>query len=77
MVSKKIKQVMKLKKVTNVQLAEHLGMLPQSLANKFSRDSISASELIDILDFMGCRLTIELEPDMNIKFTKDDIKGDK
>jgi hypothetical protein len=77
MVSKKIKQVMKLKKVTNVQLAEHLGMLPQSLANKFSRDSISASELIDIFDFMGCRLTIELEPDMSIKFTKDDIKGDK
>lgn len=75
MVSKKIKQVMKLKKITNVQLAEHLGILPQSLANKFSRDSISASELIDMLDFMGCRLTIELEPDMNIKFTREDIKG--
>lgn len=77
MVSKKIKQVMKLKKINNVQLAEHLGILPQSLANKFSRDSISVSELIDILDFMGCRLTIELEPDMNIKFTMDDIKWDK
>lgn len=76
MVSSKIKQVMKLKKITNIQLAEHLGILPQSLANKFSRDSISASELIDILDFMGCRLTIELEPDMNIKFTKLDIKED-
>lgn len=76
MVSSKIKQVMKLKKITNVQLADHLGILPQSLSNKFSRDSISASELIDILDFMGCRLTIELEPDMNIKFTKLDIKGD-
>lgn len=75
MVSKKIKRVMKLKKITNVQLAEHLGILPQSLANKFSRDSISVSELIDMLDFMGCRLTIELEPDMNIKFTKEDIKG--
>lgn len=77
MVSKKIKQVMKLKKITNIQLAEHLGILPQSLANKFSRDSISVSELIDMLDFMGCRLTIELEPDMNIKFTKEDIKGNQ
>lgn len=77
MVSKKIKRVMKLKKITNVQLAEHLGILPQSLANKFSRDSISVSELIDMLDFMGCRLTIELEPDMNIKFTKEDIKANQ
>ena len=33
MVSDKIKQIMKMKKVTSVQLAQHLGMLPQSLAN--------------------------------------------
>ena len=46
MVSDKIKQIMKMKKVTSVQLAQHLGMLPQSLANKFSRGSISADELI-------------------------------
>ncbi len=75
MVSKKIKQVMKLKKITNTKLAEHLGILPQSLANKFSRDSISASELIDILEFMNCRLVIELEPDMIIRFSTDDIKS--
>ena len=31
MVSDKIKQIMKMKKVTSVQLAQHLGMLPQSL----------------------------------------------
>lgn len=65
---------MKIKKVTNIQLANHLGILPQSLANKFSRDSISASELIDMLEFMGCKLTVELEPDMNIKFTREDIE---
>lgn len=75
MVSKKIKQIMKIKKVTNLQLAEHLGILPQSLANKFSRDSISASELIDMLEFMGCHLVVELNPDMNIKFNQDDIKN--
>lgn len=74
MVSKKIKRIMKIKKVTNIQLASHLGILPQSLANKFSRDSISASELIDMLEFMGCKLTVELEPDMNIKFTREDIE---
>ena len=74
MVSKKIKQIMKHKKVTTVQLAEHLDMLPQSLSNKFSRDSISLKEAIDILDFLGCKLVVELEPDMIIKFNVDDLE---
>lgn len=74
MVSKKIKQIMKYKKVTTSQLAEHLGMLPQSLSNKFSRDSISLKEAIDILEFLGCKLVVELEPDMIIKFTPEDIR---
>lgn len=74
MVSKKIKQIMKYKKVTTVQLAEHLGMLPQSLSNKFSRDSISLKEAIDILEFLGCKLVVELEPDMVIKFNNEDIQ---
>lgn len=74
MVSDKIKQIMKMKKVTNVQLANHLGMLPQSLANKFSRGSISADELIQILDLLECQLIIEPKPDVLIKLTTDDIK---
>ena len=74
MVSKKIKQIMKYKKVTTVQLAEHLDMLHQSLSNKFSRDSISLKEAIDILDFLGCKLVVELEPDMIIKFNIDDLE---
>ena len=74
MVSDKIKQIMKMKKVTNVQLANHLGMLPQSLANKFSRGSISADELIQILDFLECQLIIEPKPDVLIELTTDDIK---
>lgn len=74
MVSKKIKQIMKYKKVTTVQLAEHLDMLPQSLSNKFSRDSISLKEAIDILDFLGCKLVVELEPDMIIKFNIEDLE---
>ncbi len=74
MVSKKIKQIMKYKKVTTVELAEHLGMLPQSLSNKFSRDSISLKEAIDILEFLGCKLVVELEPDSFIKFSQSDIE---
>lgn len=74
MVSKKIKQIMKYKKVTTVELAEHLGMLPQSLSNKFSRDSISLKEAIDILEFLGCKLVVELEPYSVIKFSQSDIE---
>lgn len=76
MVSKKIKQIMKYKKITTVQLADHLGMLPQSLSNKFSRDSISLKEAIGILEFLGCKLTVELEPDLIVKFNMDDLKED-
>ena len=74
MVSDKIKQIMKIKKITSVQLANHLDMLPQSLANKFSRGSISADELIQILDFLECQLIIEPKPDVLIKLTTDDIR---
>ena len=74
MVSKKIKQIMKYKKVTTVELAEHLGMLPQSLSNKFSRDSISLKQAINILEFLGCKLVVELEPDSVVKFNQSDIE---
>lgn len=73
MLSDKIKQVMKYKKVSNVQLAKHLGILPQSLSNKFSRDSLSLKDTIDILDILGCKLVIELDPDHIVKFSKSDI----
>lgn len=74
MVSKKIKQIMKYKKVTTVELAEHLGILPQSLSNKFSRDSISLKEAINILEFLGCKLVVELDPDSVVKFNQSDIE---
>lgn len=74
MVSQKIKQVMKYKKITSVQVANHLGISPQSMANKFSRNSFSLQEAIDVLEFLGCRLVIEIEPDHVLKFTTDDIK---
>lgn len=74
MVSKKIKQIMKYKKITTVELAEHLGILPQSLSNKFSRDSISLKEAIDILEFLGCKLVVELDPDSVVKFNQSDIE---
>lgn len=74
MVSQKIKQIMKMKKVTNVQVAEHLRTSPQALANKFSRESLSAEELICILDFLECQIAVEAFPDIIVKFNSNDLK---
>ena len=74
MVSSKIKQIMRMKKVTNIQLAEHLGTSPQALANKFSRDSLSAEEMISILLFLDCQITVEALPDIIVKFNSSDLK---
>lgn len=74
MVSQKIKQIMKMKKVTNVQVAEHLRTSPQALANKFSRESLSAEELISILDFLKCQIAVEAFPDIIVKFNSNDLK---
>ena len=74
MVSQKVKQIMKLKKITNVQVAEHLGTSPQALANKFSRETLSANELIAILDFLGRQIAVEAIPDVIVKFNIDDVR---
>ena len=74
MVSQKIKQIMKMKKVTNVQVAGYLGTSPQALANKFSRETLSADEMISILEFLGCRIVVETIPDIVVQFNTGDLK---
>ena len=74
MVSDKIKQVMKEKGVKVNQLAEYMGIKPQSVTNKFSRDSWSAQDLISVFDFLGCQLSVEYKPDTKIVFPMDDIQ---
>lgn len=73
MVSDKIKQIMKEKGVKVNQLAEYMGVKPQSVTNKFSRDSWSVQDLISVLDFLGCQLTVEYKLDTKITFTMSDI----
>lgn len=73
MVSEKIKSIMKEKHITNIALAEHLNITPQSLSNKFYRDSWSAQDLISVLDFLDCQLVIETKPYNKIILTLEDI----
>lgn len=74
MVGDKIKQIMKEKGVRVNQLAEYMGVKPQSVTNKFARDSWSAQDLISVLDFLGCQLSVEYKPDTKLYFSMDDIK---
>lgn len=76
MIANKIKSIMKDKHITNVQLAKHLGMSPQSLSNKFYRDSFSSQDLITILDYLDCELFISSKPDTRVMLTLDDVKRD-
>ena len=62
MVSDVIKKIMKDKGITGKQLAEYIGMSPQSLTNKFSRDTWQVDELISILEFLDCKLVIQPNP---------------
>ena len=74
MISDKIKQVMKDKGVKVNQLAEHMGVKPQSITNKFARDSWSVQDLILVLDFLDCQLVIEPKPDVKILLSMSDVK---
>lgn len=70
MVSGIIKSIMKEKGITGKQLAEHLCMSPQSLANKFSRDTWQVDELISVVEFLDCQLIILPKPDVQYILSK-------
>lgn len=72
MVAEKLNYIMREKHITKLALAKHLGMLPQSLSNKFLRDSFSTQDLVTILDFLDCQLVIESKPDIKIVLSADE-----
>ncbi|WKY47065.1 helix-turn-helix domain-containing protein [Eubacteriaceae bacterium ES3] len=74
-VSDKIKSLLQLKGVKNKDLAEHLGITPQSMRNKFTRGSFSADDLINISDFLGCKLYFDVDEDVKISLTTDDLRN--
>lgn len=75
MVSDKIKQIMKLKGVKVNQLAEYMSVKPQSVTNKFARDSWSVQDFVSVMDFLDCQVVVEPKPDMKIILSLEDIKN--
>lgn len=60
-VAKTVKAVLSLKGKRQTDLAEHFNMKPQSMANKMSRDSFSAEDLIKVAEFACCRIAFVLD----------------
>ena len=74
-VTEKVKALLSIKGKKNIELAEHLGMSPQSLQNKLNRSSFSAEDLIKIADFTGATLAFEVNDNQKSVFENTDIRG--
>lgn len=70
MVSDAIKAIMKSKGLNNIQMAELLGIKPQSFTNKLFRDTYTVDELIKILDILDCKLIIQPNPEITYTLSK-------
>lgn len=73
-VTDKIKALLSIKGKKNIDLAEYLGISPQSMQNKLSRGSFSAEDLIKIADFLECRLEFTIDENQKIVLGMDDIR---
>lgn len=73
MVSEKVKALLNLTGKKQADLAAHMGIAAQSVANKMQRDSWSAKDLANIADFVGGKLSISLPDGQQIYIT---ISGD-
>ena len=76
-VTEKIRALLSIKGKKNIELAEYLGMTPQSLQNKLSRGSFSAEDLIKIADFAGASLAFEVNDHQKILFESTDARSKK
>lgn len=74
-VTEKVKALLSIKGKKNVELAEYLGIAPQSLQNKLNRGSFSAEDLIKIADFTGTSLAFEVGEKQKIVLENTDIRG--
>lgn len=60
MVSEKVKAVLSLTGKKQSDLAAHIGIAAQSVANKMNRDSWSGKDLAKVAEFVGGRLAFIL-----------------
>ena len=70
-VSKKIKAVLQLCDKKQLDLAAHFDMSTQTMSNKLARGSWSATDLVKVAEFTGCKVAFIL-PDGQQIFLEDE-----
>lgn len=70
-VSKKIKAVLQLCDKKQLDLAAHFDMSTQTMSNKMARGSWSATDLVKVAEFTGCKVAFIL-PDGQQIFLEDE-----
>lgn len=53
-----VREKMKQKKISQVKLAEEIGVTTPTMNSRLKNDNISLEKLIDILDVIGCEIQI-------------------
>ena len=69
MISDTVKAIMTEKGVTQTMLAGRMGVSVQSLSNKLCRDTLTARDLVSILEAMDCQLVVEPVPGFAVRIT--------
>ena len=71
-ITSKIKSVLQISGKQQKDLAEHMNMVKQTLNNKMSRDSWSASDLIKVADLTGSKLAFVFPDGTQVNFSLDE-----
>lgn len=74
-VSNKVKGLLALRGLKQIDLAAHFGMTKQTMSNKISRNSWYATDLIKVADFCGCKLAFILPDGQQIIIDDDSSEG--
>lgn len=72
-----IKDILEIKNMSQVELAEEINVTRQNLSNKMNRDKFSALELVEIADALGMNLVLK-DKENGQEFVidyPDDVKG--
>ena len=72
-VSNKVRALLNLKGKKSHELATYFEISPQAIANKLSRDTLTAEDLIKIAAFLDCELAFILSDTQRITLDMSDI----
>ena len=73
-VSDKIKGLLALQGLRQIDLAESFGMSKQTMSNKMARNSWSATDLEKVAKFAGCKVAFVLPDGQHIFIESDDVE---